>query len=111
MPKKKKPGAKKSVDVPKLTTLLEKGDHNAEQLMEELGGVTRMALKNAILKVVLSTGKVFNVEGLYGKGGGNIKFGKLGIRIPAKRLVKTFKEEGDEFSFKVEENQVVLIKL
>ena len=110
MVKKKKPGAKKSVDLPKLTTLLEKGGFTAEELMGELGGVTRLALKNAVLKVMSEKEKYFHVEGLYGKGAGNIKFGKLGIRIPAKRLAKTFKE-GDEFSFKVEENNIVLIKV
>jgi hypothetical protein len=110
MPKKKKPGAKKSVDLPKLTTLLEEGGHNAEELMGELGGVSKLALRNAILKVTMNTEKVFRVDGLYGKGAGNIKLGKLGIRIPVKRLTKTFKE-GDEFSFKVEENRIVLSKV
>lgn len=101
---------KKSVDLTKLKSLLEKGGVNAVELTKELGGVTRLALKNAILKVVLEANKVYDVEGLYGKGGGNIKFGELGIRIPAKRLSKTFKQ-GDEFSLKVEKNAIVLNKV
>ena len=107
---KKKAGKKKTIDSQKLTTLLEKGGLSAEELMGELGGVTRLALKNAVLKVMSVNQKYFHVEGLYGKGAGNIKFGKLGIRIPVKRIEKHF-SQGDEFSLKVEENRIVLSKV
>ena len=107
---KKASGEKKTVDKDKLKSLLEKGGKTAEQLMEELGGVTKLALKNAVLRAMDSAKKYYEVHGLFGKVPGNIKFTAFGIRIPKERLATHFKK-GDEFSFKVEENKIVLTKV
>lgn len=114
MAKKKANGEKgsgsKKVKMEKLRPLLEKGGMTAEQLMKELGGITRLALKNAILKVMIDTKKVYDVPGLYGKAPGNINFTEFGIRIPTKRLKDHFKK-GDEFSLKIDKGTIVLNKL
>ena len=106
---KKAPGEKKKLDRDKLKTLLEKGGMTAEDLMKELGGVTRLALKNAVLRVMSEEKKFYDVPGIFGKVPGNIKFTAFGVRIPKERLTQ-FKK-GDEFSFQAEENRIVLNKV
>jgi len=107
---KKASGNKKSVDRDKLKSLLEKGGYGAEELMKELGGVTKLTLKNAVLRVMSEEKKFYEVPGLFGKAPGNIKYTSLGIRIPKERLPSHFKK-GDEFSFKVEGSRIMLTKV
>jgi hypothetical protein len=107
---KKAPGEKKKVDRDKLKSLLEKGGMTAQELKKELGGVAPLALKNAVLRVMTEEKKFYEVPGLFGKAPGNIKFTAFGIRIPKERLGTQFKK-GDEFSFMVEENRIVLSKV
>jgi hypothetical protein len=107
---KKVSGEKKKVDRDKLKSLLEKGSMTAEELKKELGGVTPLTLKNAVLRVMTEEKKFYEVPGLFGKVPGNIKFTAFGIRIPKERLPAQFKK-GDEFSFKVEENRMILSKV
>ena len=108
--KKKASDDKKKVDRENLKSLREKGGKTAEELMKELGGVARLALKNAVLRVMIEEKKVFEVPGLIGKVPGNIRFTAYGIRIPKERLPTQFKK-GDEFSFKVEDNRIVFSKV
>jgi hypothetical protein len=113
MPKTKKAvkaGGSNKVDKEKLKSLLEKGGMTREQLIQELGGVTRLALKNAVLKVMHDAQQYYNVPGLFGKALTNINFTKFGIRIPTNKLEGHFKK-GDEFSLKIDKDTILLTKL
>jgi polyribonucleotide nucleotidyltransferase len=82
---KKVSGEKKKVDRDKLKSLLEKGGKTAEELIKELGGVARLALKNAVLRVMNEQKKFYEVPGLFGKVPGNIKYQRRGCQPSSRR--------------------------
>lgn len=115
MGKSGKTGAKAArvvvkIDYVKLRQLINEGK-NAEDIRKAFDLKSKIPLRTAVIKLSMMDKKLYELEGLFGRGISNeVKYSKLGIRIPDSTIKGSF-TQGDRFRIELKEGEIVLKKV